>query len=147
MSGELNLPTEERTEPFGDVTPGAHAAEAEQRWGTTQAWADSSRRTASYTKEDWTRFRTEATDISTRLATAMRAGIPASSAAAMALAEEHRAHITRWCYDCTYEIHRTLAEMYVSDPRFTATFDQTSPGLATYYRDAILANATHREAP
>ena len=35
--------------------------------------------------------------------------------------------------------------MYVTDPRFTATYDAAEPGLARYVRDAIVANADHRE--
>ena len=42
-------------------------------------------------------------------------------------------------------MHRGLAEMYVTDPRFTAAYDDVAPGLARYVRDAILANADRRE--
>jgi hypothetical protein len=59
----------------------------------------------------------------------------------MALAEEHRQLITRWFYDCSYEIHRGLGVMYVDDPRFSANIDKDAPGLAAYTRDAIIANA------
>lgn len=38
-------------------------------------------------------------------------------------------------------MHEGLGEMYVSDPRFTATYDAVRPGLAVYLRDAIRANA------
>ncbi|PZG07553.1 TipAS antibiotic-recognition domain-containing protein [Nonomuraea aridisoli] len=146
MSTSVNLSAEERAELFGGFDPDEHAAEAERRWGGTQAWADSARRTASYTKEDWQRFVTEAAVISARLADAMRAGLPADGEQAMDLAEEHRAHITRWCYECTYEIHRGLGEMYVSDPRFTASIDATAAGLAAYFRSAITANAARHQA-
>ncbi|MBF8192660.1 TipAS antibiotic-recognition domain-containing protein [Nonomuraea sp. K274] len=146
MSANLNLTPEERTELFGDFNPDDHAAEAEQRWGGTDAWAESARRTSSFTKEDWQRFLAEAAEIGGRMAEAMRAGVPADSDRAMDLAEEHRAHITRWCYTCTYEIHRGLGDMYVSDPRFTSGIDQTAPGLAAYYQAAISANATRHNA-
>ena len=38
-------------------------------------------------------------------------------------------------------MHRGLAEMYVADERFAATFDTVAPGLARYVHDAIIANA------
>jgi hypothetical protein len=38
-------------------------------------------------------------------------------------------------------MHRNLAEMYVSDERFTATFEAVAPGLAGLVHDAIVANA------
>jgi hypothetical protein len=143
---ELDLTPDERTALFGDFDPAEHAAEAESRWGGTDAWAESARRTASFTKQDWTRFTAEAAALSERMAAALDSGVPATGDEAMDLAEEHRAHITRWCYTCTYEIHRGLGDMYVSDPRFTAGIDATAPGLAAYYREAINANATRNGA-
>ncbi|MFI9596790.1 TipAS antibiotic-recognition domain-containing protein [Nonomuraea sp. NPDC052265] len=144
MPRALNLTTDERIELFGDFAHDARAAEAEERWGDTHAWAESARRTSSYTKEDWQRYKSEASALTARLADAMNADVPADGDLAMDLAEEHRTHISRWFYDCTYDIHRGLADLYVSAPRFTATFDRTSPGLATYLRTAILANATRQ---
>jgi hypothetical protein len=38
-------------------------------------------------------------------------------------------------------MHRRLAEMYISDPRFQRNYDQVMPGLAQYVHDAIAANA------
>ncbi|MGN9840558.1 TipAS antibiotic-recognition domain-containing protein [Nonomuraea sp. H19] len=146
MSTKLNLTPGERAEVFGDFNPDDHAAEAEQRWGGTPAWTESTRRTASFTKEDWKRFTAEGGAISERMAEAMRAGAPADGDLAVDLAEEHRAYITRWCYACTYEIHRGLGDLYVTDPRFTASIDQTAPGLAAYYQAAIAANATRHNA-
>ncbi|MGR6917115.1 TipAS antibiotic-recognition domain-containing protein [[Actinomadura] parvosata] len=146
MPANLTLTSETRTEPSGDFDPDAHAAEAEQRWGGTDPWAEAKRRTSSYTKEDWKRFKAEAADITDRLADALRSGAPSDGDLAMDLAEEHRAHISRWFYECTYKIHRGLGETYVTDPRFTASFDATAPGLAAYLRSAIAANAARHNA-
>ncbi|TYB70421.1 hypothetical protein FXF51_05055 [Nonomuraea sp. PA05] len=145
MSANLNLTAEDRAELFGDFDPDTHAAEAEQRWGGTDAWADAKRRSSSYTKQDWQRFKAEASDLGTRLANALRSGAPADGDVAMDLAEEHRAHISRWFYECTYEIHRGLGDLYVSDPRFTTSLDATTPGLAAYLRSAITANAQRHD--
>lgn len=59
----------------------------------------------------------------------------------MDAAEAHRQQITRWFYDCGYEMHRGLADMYLADPRFTANYENVAPGLAQYVHDAIHANA------
>ncbi|WP_214324176.1 TipAS antibiotic-recognition domain-containing protein [Nonomuraea sediminis] len=136
---ELDLTPAERAEVFGDFDPDSHAAEAERRWGDSAAFAQSARRTARYTKEDWQRIKSEAADISSRFAAAMDAGVAATSEQAMNLAEEHRQHISRWFYDCSLDLHRGLGELYVSDPRFTANF---APGVATYIQAAITANST-----
>jgi hypothetical protein len=58
----------------------------------------------------------------------------------MDAAEAHRQHISRWFYECEYEIHQGLGEMYVADPRFAKNYDDLAPGLSMYVRDAIRAN-------
>lgn len=137
----INLTPEEMLEVFGDFDPTEHAAEAEERWGGTDAYAESKRRTSRYSKEDWARMGAEVDRVEAGLAAAMEAGLPATGEKAMALAEEHRRHISRWFYDCSYQMHRGLAEMYTADPRFADHYDRRAPGLAAYVRDAILANA------
>jgi hypothetical protein len=136
-----SLTPEERREVFGDHDPHQYAEEAEQRWGGTEAFKQSQRRAASYSKQDWERIKAEAADVSTRFAGLMGAGATADSAAAMELAEEHRQHITRWFYDCSPEIHRGLGDMYVADPRFAANYESVAAGLSQFIRDAIHANA------
>jgi len=143
--GGYNLTPEEKLEVFGDVDPDQYDDEVQVRWGDTDAYRESKRRASRYTKDDWTRLQVEADHINTRLVALMQAGEPATGAAAIQIAEEHRQHIGRWFYECSHEMHRGLAEMYVSDPRFTANIDKVAPGLAAYTREAILANAEERE--
>lgn len=126
---------------FGGAFDESWATEAEERWGDTDAWAESRRRTASYTRGNWEEIKTEADATTTALAEALRRGQPATSQAAMDAAETHRAHIDRWFYSLDHDFHRNLGDMYATDPRFTATYDEREPGLAAYVRDAIHANA------
>ncbi|MET9295761.1 MerR family transcriptional regulator [Streptomyces sp. NPDC003077] len=137
----INLTPEEKFEVFGDFDPDAYTEEVERRWGGTEAYAESQRHAASYTKEDWLRLREEMDALNEAFATAMGAGAAPDSEAVMDLAERHRQWINGHHFTCTYEAHTGLAEMYVADPRFTATYDAVKPGLAAYIRDAILANA------
>ena len=140
----IRLTPGEMLEVFGDHDPAEHAAEAEQRWGETDAWKQSQRRTSGYTKADWLRVRDEADAINREFAAAQAAGEPAAGGRARAAAEEHRQHISRWFYDVPYPMHRGLAEMYLADPRFTKTYEDVAPGLARYVHDAIIANAEGR---
>jgi DNA-binding transcriptional MerR regulator len=142
----MSLTPEERFEVWGDFNPDDHAEEAEQRWGGTEPYRESQRRAARHTKDDWLAVKAEAGDIYRRLIEAMRSGERAQDETAMDLAEEHRRHLTRWFYDCGYDIHKGLGEMYAGDPRFTATYEKMAEGLATYVRDAIQANAARAEA-
>lgn len=140
----INLTPEEKFEVFGDFDPDRYEAETEERWGTTDAYAESRRRTSSYTKDDWRRMQDENADWGRRYAAAMEAGEPAEGERAMDLAEEHRLQITTWFYECPYEMHTCLGEMYVADERFTAFYEAIRPGMAEHLRDAILANAVRK---
>ncbi len=134
----------ELSELFGDSFDDTYAAEAEQRWGDTDAWRQSQQRTARFTKADWAAVKAQSDEVNAAIAAALDAGHPATSDEAMAAAELHRESIERF-YDCSYPMHRGLADMYVADPRFTATYEQIRPGLAAYLRDAIHANADRHE--
>jgi DNA-binding transcriptional MerR regulator len=137
----INLTPDEMFEVFGEFDPTEHQEEAERRWGDTDAFKESKRRTTRYRKEDWMRLSQEAEAIGAGLADVMRKGLPPTSDAAMDLAEQARLHIDRWFYPCSREMHRNLGEMYVADPRFMKHYDDRQPGLAVYVRDAIAANA------
>jgi MerR family transcriptional regulator, thiopeptide resistance regulator len=138
---DIPLTPEERLEVFGEFRPEDYAEEAEQRWGQTAAYKESQRRVASYKREDWQRLKAEEKEIRARLAAALESGLAPDSEEAMAAAEAHRQHINRWFYECDYEIHRRLTEMYVSDERFRSNYDTQTPGLAVFIRDAAHANA------
>jgi len=141
----INLPPEERFEVFGDFDPDEHAAEVEERWGDTDAYRESQRRVARYTKADWERIKAQGQAAVEQVVAAMSAGKPADSEQAMAGAEAHRRQIDDAFYACSYELHVGLAEMYVADPRFTATYEKIAPGLAQYLHDAIKANAARHD--
>ncbi|WP_218279216.1 MerR family transcriptional regulator [Knoellia remsis] len=133
--------TEDLKEVFGDGFSDEYQAEAEQRWGDTDAWKQSSERTKRYTKADWEQVKTEQDEVNAAFVAALQSGEPATSEAAMDAAEQARLQIDRWFYDCSPEFHRNLGDLYVEDPRFTATYEEIAPGLAQYVRDAIHANA------
>ncbi|MGN6752829.1 MAG: MerR family transcriptional regulator [Intrasporangium sp.] len=144
MSDQPATP-DELKELFGDGFKDEYQAEAEERWGETDAWRQSAQRTKRYTKADWAAVKAEMDAVNAAFIAARRAGEPATGEAAMDAAEAHRRHIADRFYDLDHEFHRGLADMYVSDPRFTKTYDDLEPGLAQYVHDAIHANA-HRHA-
>jgi DNA-binding transcriptional MerR regulator len=115
--------------------------EAEQRWGEGDAWKESKRRTAGYTKEDWEKIKAESGAIFQRLAALLEAGKAPTDVEAMDAAEEHRLSIDRWYYPCPKSMHRGLGELYVNDARFTANIDKIRPGLSLFCREAFRANS------
>lgn len=123
------------------LDPAAYEAEVGQRWGSTPAYQEASRRTRQYGKPEWQAIRDESAAITARLAQLMQQGAAASDPAVQAAVEDHRRHIDRWFYPCSREMHKGLGEMYIADPRFTARLDQDGgPGFARFLRDAISAS-------
>ena len=117
------------------------AEEARERWGDTEAWAESSRRWKRYGEADVARMKEELEAIEQDFAEAMAKGVPADDPLARALAERARAHISKWHYECSREMHVALAAMYVGDARFRAHYDDRASGLAEFVKDCIEANA------
>ena len=141
----ISLTPEERFEVFGDFDPDQHEEEVQERWGETDAYAQSKRRTAAYSKEDWLRIKAEGEDVEARFAAALAAGVPADSEHAMDIAEEHRQQISRNFYDCPPQMRAGLGRMYVEDERFTAHYEKRAAGLAQYVSDAVQANAARQD--
>ena len=139
-----HMTAEERLEVFGDFDPREHAAEAEQRWGHTDAYAESTRRASRYTTADWETIRDEGGSIAAEFARLAAGGADPTSQPVRDLAERHRLHIDRWFYPCSHEMHAGLADMYVADQRFADWWDRFDPGLAPFVKDAILANGIER---
>lgn len=134
------LTPEEKLEIFGKDYDPSWEGEAEQRWGGTQAWQQSAARSRNRSKADWQRLKDEGDAFGADLAAAFTTGASADSMLAMALAERHRGMIAQH-YDCSYAMHRQLADMYLADPRFTKNYEDLAPGLAQWVHDAIHANA------
>jgi hypothetical protein len=138
---DIKLTPEERLEVFGGFVPEEHTEEAEQRWGGTDAYRQSQRRVSNYTKEDWLKIKAEHKEVAANLAALFESGAAPDGEDAIAAAEAHRQHISRWYYDCSHEMHRGLGEMYASDERFQTNYDALAPGLSEFIRDAARANA------
>ena len=124
---------------FDGFDPEDHAAETEQRWGQTEAFAEAARRTKRYTEADWARYKAEDQALMREAAALMEAGESPTSAAAQAVAERHRLSIDQWFYPCSPAMHASLADLYQADDRFRASFDRHAEGLADFLAEAIRA--------
>jgi len=116
--------------------------EASERWGDTEAYRESSRRTRGYSADDWRNINAELEEIEAGFAAAMADGDAPEAPRAMDLAETARRHIDRWYYPCSHAMHVALARMYTADPRFENHYEKRAEGLAAFVSAAINANAT-----
>ncbi|HEV7555917.1 MAG TPA: MerR family transcriptional regulator [Kofleriaceae bacterium] len=137
MTKGTPMTPEDMKSMFDGFDHAQYEAEAEQRWGHTDAFRESKKRTQRYGKAEWEEIKREGDAIYRKLVELM--GTPVADPAVQAAVDEHRAHITRWFYPCSREIHRGLGEMYVADPRFTANLDAYAAGFAQFLRDAFCA--------
>jgi DNA-binding transcriptional MerR regulator len=137
--GDAMSPEEVKT-LFDGFDPAQYEEEVQARWGETDAYKESARRTKQYGKEDWARYKREDEAVGARIVERMRAGAPVGDPAVQAAVEEHRLLIDRWFYPCSVEMHKQLGAMYVADPRFTENLDKIAPGYARYLSDAIAAS-------
>jgi len=143
MEEGIPMTKEESSKMFGELFDGFDPAdyedEARERWGETDAYKQSMARTKRYTKSDWETIKAEG-DANTKAFIALiEAGVPADSPEAMALAEEHRVHLSKWFYDLPVEFYANMASIWVNDPRFTKNIDKPKPGLAAYKYAAVVA--------
>jgi MerR family transcriptional regulator, thiopeptide resistance regulator len=126
---------------FDGFEPSKYEAEAEQRWGNTDPFAESKKRTQRYTPQDWQRLADEQTAVYGAAFEALQAGKSPADPEVMAVAERHRQSIERWFYPCSYAMHRGLADMYEQDRRFAGNIDQHGAGLTPFLAAAIRENA------
>jgi DNA-binding transcriptional MerR regulator len=133
----IHMDEKEMFEVFGEFDPKQYEDEVKQRWGHTEAYRESQRRTKGFTKEDWKRVTSEQGAVVEELAEAYRSGAKPDDDEVQELVERHRKAIENF-YTCTPEMHANLGRMYVADPRFTEFYDKHAEGLAQFVCDAIL---------
>ena len=125
--------------------PDAYEPEVSQKWGNSNAYKESARRTKHYSQDDWKRYKQEADGLINELAALYKKGSLPDSDEATDIAEKMRCQIDTWFYPCSKEMHAQLGDMYVADPRFTATYDKVEQGLAVFLNQSIKANLARDE--
>lgn len=139
------MTTDRLFEGFEQFENGEYAREAEQRWGDSEAWKESRRRLAGYSRADRAAAQAEQEGLIADLRSARDSGATPESERAMALAERHRLHIDQRYYPCSHAMQCGLADLYEADERFRDHYDRHGAGLAAYLIAAIRANAAiHR---
>ncbi|GGF34177.1 MerR family transcriptional regulator [Halobacillus andaensis] len=147
FEGGKEMAHKDRFEPFDMKNIKEHqkkyAIEAEQRWGDTDAYQESARRTSSYTEEDWKKIHEESEEIDGQLVNLMDRS-PAD-AEVQKWIEAKRQHITDHFYECNIEIFRGLADMYINDPRFTKNMNKKKQGYADFLNKAMHIYCDHHQ--
>ncbi len=109
--------------------------ETEKRYGKSNAYKECNDKTGKYSKNDWENISKEADEIYKKLAGLMDRQLEDTEV--QDLVDQWRNHISKNYYNCTIDIFRGLALMYVADERFTKNIDKYKDGLAQFLSDAM----------
>ncbi|TCC44140.1 MerR family transcriptional regulator [Kribbella capetownensis] len=122
-------------------------AQARQRYGDTKQWQQYAERSASRSPEEWQAIAEAVADLDRALAEAIDAGVTPGSPEADQLVERHREVFASY-FPLTRQMQVCLGRMFESDPGYAAHYNAIHPGLATWFRQSIDANArTHNVNP
>lgn len=115
--------------------------EVVERWGR-EAYDRSDAWWRAASDADNLRFGDDQVRIAADFAAAMHAGLAADGPEAQAIAGRQFDWIAvAWRSTPSADAFESLGEMYVADPRFTATYDAHGAGTAVFVRDAMKAYA------
>jgi hypothetical protein len=114
-------------------------SEVHERWGDTDAYRQSKAKTSKYSKEDYEAAKVDQEAATELFVYAFGNSLPIDSPKAQEAVRAHRDAITKWFYDCSIDMQKNLALMYIQDPRFKEYYDGRVRGLAQYVHDAVMA--------
>ena len=120
--------------------PDKYETEVKANWGQTKEFIESKKRVRNYKQDDWARYKKESENLTKELVSIYKRKVSPKSEEAIVIAEKMRLQIDAWFYPCSREMHSQLGDMYVLDPRFTATYDKIEQGLASFLNLCIKAN-------
>lgn len=115
-----------------------YKAEAQEKWGRTDAYQEHAEKTKGYSKDKWNALAAGMDAIMAEFALSMKTSAP-DSPEAQSLVRKLQEHITENYYRCTKEILFGLGQMYVADDRFRSNIDKHGDGTAAFIRDAVTA--------
>ena len=113
--------------------------EVKARWGDTDAYKESAARTSKYTKADFDKAKVDQEAATELFVYAFGNSLPLTSEKTQEAVTAHRDAITKWFYECSIDMQKQLAVMYVADPRFKEYYEGRVKGLSQYVHDAIMA--------
>ena len=110
--------------------------ETRELWGDTPQYAESHRKWGSYSKEQKEAIKAEGGRLTLRMVGEGPDVSPDDPDVQAAIGEYH-AYINKYFYTCEVEFMRTLADMWVQDPRFAVNYERVREGGAAFVREAV----------
>lgn len=114
-----------------------YKAEAKQKWGGTEAYAEYAEKSKESSQEKNDALWEGMGSVLGAFARCMESGAGPNSASAQALVKTLQNYITENFYTCTNQILAGLGRMYVADERFKNNIDKHADGTAEFISEAI----------
>ena len=142
IKGGTKMTDQEKFEAFKRRVVAANEAafgqELRQRYGEEEA-DRANACVLALTQEEYEAWKALGGEIHAALAAAVGAGADPAGPEGQRIAQLHRRWLSYSWEAYTPQAHAGLAELYVSDPRFTAYYDREVSGCAAFLRDAVRA--------
>lgn len=116
-----------------------YAAEAREKWGGSEAYAEYEKKSENYSAEKQGEIISAMDGIIAEFADFLKSGEAPDSEAALSLVKRWRDFITENYYKCTDDILSGLGKMYAADERFRKNIDLHGEGTADFMSQAIAA--------
>ena len=113
--------------------------EVRVRWGSTEPYRESQARTSKYSPANFQAAKVDQEAATELFASAFGNELPVNSDEAQNAVRAHREAISKWFYECSVDMQKQLALLYIQDPRFREYYESRNRGLAQYVHDAINA--------
>lgn len=140
--GELCMTDREKFEAFKrkrmEENEEAYGKEIRKAYGDGVVEA-SNQAMMGMSKEEYERWQALDLEIREALEAALRAGETPTGLEGQRIAKLHREWLTFTVKPYDLKRHKSIAELYVLDERFTAYYDRQVPGCARFLRDAVAA--------
>ena len=140
--GGSKMPDKEKFEAFKrgavEANEAKYGGEIREKYGD-EAVDRANANVLALTEEEYSQWKALGEEIKTALARAVRDGADPASREGQRIAALHRRWLSYSWETYTPQAHRSVAELYTADERFTAYYDKEVPGCAAFLRDAIAA--------
>lgn len=121
---------------FNGFNESEYEEESRQRWGDTSMYKESKQKWSSYSAEQKEGIKAEGGRLAVRMV-GSSSDVSPNNPDVQATVGEYLAYLNKYFYSCDPAFLRNLADMWVSDPRYAANYENVRAGGAEFVRQAV----------
>lgn len=140
IQGEKNMADKDYFEGFDESQ---YEEEVKERWGDTPQYAQSRQKWACYSTDQKNAIKEQGGEITRRMVAG--SDTAPEDPAVQAAVRDYYDYINQYFYTCEVSFLRSLADMWVEDPRFAINYERIREGGAAFVREAVHIFCDHNE--